>query len=131
MNREVHVRFWESAELRCSAPLTYLHAYTSVTEAKAGIGAWLTFYNEERLHQTHGYRTPRQVYETQCRWTGGRPSGQARGLAPTGSTSPACAGSRERLAFVPMPAGTNKDLAIEDGVITLRLTPMPRIGSAS
>src|SRR6185503_13970273 len=36
----------------------YLHAYASVAEAKAGIGAWLHFYNEERLHQAHGYRTP-------------------------------------------------------------------------
>ena len=26
MNREVHVRFWESAGLRCPAPLTYLNA---------------------------------------------------------------------------------------------------------
>jgi hypothetical protein len=49
MNREVHVRFWESAGLRCPAPLTYLHAYVSVAEARAGIGAWLHFYNEERL----------------------------------------------------------------------------------
>ncbi len=66
MNREVHVRFWESAGLRCPAPLTYLHAYTSVAEARAGIAAWLHFYNEERLHQAHGYRTPRQIYEEQC-----------------------------------------------------------------
>ena len=65
MNREVHVRFWESAGLRCPAPLTYLHAYASVAEARAGIGAWLNFYNEERLHQAHGYRTPRQIYEAQ------------------------------------------------------------------
>ena len=29
----------------------YLNAYATVAEAKAGIGAWLTFYNEERQHQ--------------------------------------------------------------------------------
>ena len=46
----------------------YLHAYGNVAAAKAGIGAWLVFYNEERQHQSHGYRTPRQVYEAQCRW---------------------------------------------------------------
>src|SRR3954447_5816673 len=80
MNREVHVRFWESAGLRCPAPLTYLHAYASVAQARAGIGAWLHFYNEERLHQAHGYRTPRQIYEEQCRWTGS--------AAPNGSASP-------------------------------------------
>jgi hypothetical protein len=26
----------------------YLNAYVSVAEAKAGIGSWLSFYNEER-----------------------------------------------------------------------------------
>ena len=34
----------------------YLHAYASVPEARAGIGDWLNFYNEERLHQ--GARLP-------------------------------------------------------------------------
>jgi hypothetical protein len=58
----------------------YLHAYASVPEARAGIGAWLHFYNEERLHQAHGYRTPRQIYEMQCPWTGS--------AAPNGSASP-------------------------------------------
>jgi hypothetical protein len=32
MNREVHVRFWESAGLQCLAPLAYLRAYASVPE---------------------------------------------------------------------------------------------------
>jgi hypothetical protein len=41
----------------------YLHAYAGVAEAKAWIGAWLRFFNEERQHQSLGYRTPRQVYE--------------------------------------------------------------------
>jgi transposase InsO family protein len=39
----------------------YLNAYASVAEAKAGIGSWLGFYNEERQHQSLGYRTPRQA----------------------------------------------------------------------
>src|SRR3954464_13560466 len=82
MNREGHVRVWESAGLRCPAPLTYLHAYASVAEARAGIGAWLHFYNEERLHQAHGYRTPRQIYDEQCPWTSGVPG------APNGAASP-------------------------------------------
>jgi len=119
-------RLWRSLKYE----EVYLHAYTSVGEAKAGIGAWLHFYNEERLHQTHGYRTPRQIYETQCPWTGGRSA------VPTGSASPtsrASSGSRERLAFAPKPTGTrhNKDLEIEDRAITLRPTPMPSIGPAS
>ena len=42
MNREVHVRFWESAGLRCPAPLTFIKAYGSVIEARRGIGGWLS-----------------------------------------------------------------------------------------
>jgi putative transposase len=56
---------------------------------KSGIGAWLHFYNEERLHQTHDYRTPRQVYEAQYRWICGRsasPTGCAFDHITTGTT---------------------------------------------
>ena len=120
-------RLWRSLKYE----EVYLHAYTSVPQAKAGIGAWLHFYNEERLHQTHGYRTPRQVYEAQCPWTWGRSA------APTGSASPTSRASSEggeMLAFAPMPTGTsnNKDLEIEDVAVTLRPapTPMPSIGPA-
>ena len=52
-------RLWRSLKYE----EVYLNAYASVAEAKAGIGAWLEFYNEERQHQSLGYRTPRQVYE--------------------------------------------------------------------
>jgi len=45
MNREVHVRFWESAGLRCPAPLTFIKAYATVAEARAGIGGYLILYN--------------------------------------------------------------------------------------
>jgi putative transposase len=98
----------------------YLHAYASVADARAGIGAWLNFYNEERLHQAHGYRTPRQIYEMQCRWT--------RSAAPNGSAPLVCrAGStnQEMLTFAPMPTGisNNKDLDIEKIAVTLRLAP--------
>jgi putative transposase len=40
----------------------FLKAYGSPAEARSGIGAWLTFYNEVRPHQTHEYRTPREVF---------------------------------------------------------------------
>ena len=41
----------------------YLKDYSSVPEAVEGIGAYLRFYNQERLHQSLGYRTPAQVYQ--------------------------------------------------------------------
>ena len=40
----------------------YLHDYTLVAEARAGIGNWFRFYNHERLHQSLGYRTPAGLY---------------------------------------------------------------------
>ena len=47
----------------------YLKAYESVAEARAGIGAYLRFYNSERPHQTLDYRTPAQVFEEGTRYT--------------------------------------------------------------
>ena len=41
----------------------YLKAYESVADARAGIGAYLRFYNNERPHQALDYRTPAQVFE--------------------------------------------------------------------
>ena len=41
----------------------YLKAYDGVAEAKAGIGGWVRFYNQERFHQGLDERTPRQVYD--------------------------------------------------------------------
>src|SRR5262249_32828586 len=57
-------RLWRSLKYE----EVYLNAYTSVAEAKTGIGSWLSFYNEERQHQSLGYRTPRQAYEAECPW---------------------------------------------------------------
>jgi putative transposase len=57
-------RLWRSLKYE----EVYVKAYSSVAEAKAGIGSWLGFYNEERQHQSLGYRTPRQAYEAECRW---------------------------------------------------------------
>ena len=118
-------RLWRSLKYED----VYLHAYASVAEARAGIAAWLHFYNEERLHQAHGYRTPRQIYEQQCPWTGS--------AAPNGSASPASrarSGSGEMLTVAPMTTGinNNKDLEIEKIAVTLRLapTPIPSIDTA-
>src|SRR5438477_5349263 len=59
----------------------YLNVYATVAEAKAGIGAWLDFYNTERQHQSLGYRTPRQIYQEGL-WICGRSA------LPTGCASP-------------------------------------------
>ena len=40
----------------------YLKAYQDGTEARIGLGNYFRFYNTERPHQTHSYRTPAKVY---------------------------------------------------------------------
>ena len=47
-------RLWRSLKYE----EVYLHAYDSVPEARAGIGRYLTFYNDRRPHQALGYQTP-------------------------------------------------------------------------
>jgi len=41
----------------------FIRAYTLVSEARSGIAAWFAFYNDKRLHQALGYRTPRETFE--------------------------------------------------------------------
>jgi Integrase core domain len=98
--------------LKCVALLAYLHAYATAAEAKAGIGAWLDFYNTERQHQSLGYRTPQQIYQESL-WVCGRSA------LPTGSASPASRASSEggeMLTFAHIPTGTtvNKAMHIDD-----------------
>src|SRR5260221_6239731 len=57
---------------RCFQALVSGQARSVAELAKAGIGSWLGFYNEERQHQSLGYRAPRQAYEAECRWRCGR-----------------------------------------------------------
>ena len=41
----------------------FIKAYATVAAARAGIGSWLAFYNDERPHQALDYLTPRAVFE--------------------------------------------------------------------
>ncbi len=52
-------RLWRSLKYED----VYIKAYASVQEARRGIAAWLTFYNDGRLHQALGYRTPSEVFQ--------------------------------------------------------------------
>jgi putative transposase len=51
----------------------YLHAYESVSQARAGIGRYIEFYNTRRPHSSLQARTPDVVYFDSLPW----PSAQA------------------------------------------------------
>ena len=51
-------RLWRSVKYE----EVYLHDYQTVGEARQGLARYFRFYNEERLHQALGYRTPVAVY---------------------------------------------------------------------
>jgi len=109
-------RLWRSLKYE----EVYLNAYATVAEARTGIGAWLCFYNEERQHQSLGYRTPRQIYQEGL-WIYGRSA------LPTGCASPACRASsesREMLAFAHIPTGTATNHGFDiDEVNSSRVKP--------
>jgi putative transposase len=52
-------RLWRSLKYE----EVYLHEYKLVPDARAGIGNWFRFYNQERLHQSLGYRPPAELYK--------------------------------------------------------------------
>jgi len=47
-------RLWRSVKYE----EVYLHAYQDGRDARIGLGNYFRFYNTERPHQSHGYRTP-------------------------------------------------------------------------
>ena len=53
-------RLWRSLKYEC----VYLHALERGSEAKAGIGKWLAYYNADRPHSTHGIFRPNEAYDS-------------------------------------------------------------------
>ena len=51
-------RLWRSLKYEC----VYLHAYETASETRAGIAAWVAYYNAERPHSTFDGQTPDEVY---------------------------------------------------------------------
>ncbi len=51
-------RLWRSVKYE----EVYLKDYENVRAAVCGLGGYFGFYNEERPHQSLGYRTPAAVY---------------------------------------------------------------------
>jgi len=51
-------RLWRSLKYEC----VYLHAWETGSEAKAGVGEWIGFYNRKRPHSALGGKPPAVVY---------------------------------------------------------------------
>ena len=51
-------RLWRSLKYEC----VYLHAWESGSEAKAGVGNWIEFYNRRRPHSALGGQPPAVAY---------------------------------------------------------------------
>jgi putative transposase len=56
-------RLWRSLKYE----EVYLKAYDSIAEARAGIAAYIEFYNYERPHQSLRYKTPWEVFKEKKR----------------------------------------------------------------
>jgi putative transposase len=97
-------RLWRSLKYE----EVFIKAYLSVGEARAGIGAWLRFYNDDRLHQALGYQTPREIFEASL----------ARGYVDNASALP---------TFPQAPQRQEKD-SIDRGKVVVSTAPSERIG---
>ena len=51
-------RLWRSLKYEC----VYLHAWETGSEAKAGVGKWIEFYNRKRPHSALGGQPPAVIY---------------------------------------------------------------------
>jgi putative transposase len=55
-------RLWRSLKYEC----VFLNAFETGSEARSGIGRWISYYNTDRPHSAFGGRTPDEVYATQA-----------------------------------------------------------------
>uniref|UniRef100_UPI00374CD99D integrase core domain-containing protein n=1 Tax=Tritonibacter scottomollicae TaxID=483013 RepID=UPI00374CD99D len=55
-------RAWRSLKYECIYP----NALETGSEARNGIGRWTAYYNEIRLHSSHGRLIPAEVYDSQA-----------------------------------------------------------------
>lgn len=53
-------RLWRSLKYEC----VFLSAFETGSEARAGIGSWIDYYNQRRPHSTFDGKTPDEVYAT-------------------------------------------------------------------
>ena len=51
-------RLWRSSKYEC----VYLYAWETGSQAKVGVGRWITFTNHLRSHAAHGGQPPAVVY---------------------------------------------------------------------
>jgi putative transposase len=65
-------RLWRSLKYEC----VYLHAWETGSQARAGIGQWINFYNRQRPHAAHGGQPPAVVY-----WNAIQPDQQTKKVA--------------------------------------------------
>jgi putative transposase len=55
-------RLWRSVKYED----IYINDYEAVPELESGLAAYFRFYDEERPHQSLGYRTPAEVYRAEA-----------------------------------------------------------------
>jgi len=93
-------RLWRSVKYE----EVYLRDYTDGWEAESRLGAYFTFFNHERPHQSLGYRTPAEVYGGRC------DSRQARRRTEINSKSRDSRGKIERSSNVTRYPAAARDL---------------------
>lgn len=87
-------RLWRSLKYE----EVYLHAYDDLAEARAAIGRYLAFYNDERAHQALGYQTPASFYDREA-------TKATASTAASTTASPSCQSPSRALPRMASPPG--------------------------